>query len=61
MEATAIGSFEATGRLRLFYEGHQVADLDMRFLHDGRPPVVRQATWRAGGVSALIRILSATP
>jgi phosphoribosylformylglycinamidine synthase len=44
VEATAIGAFEATGKLRLFYEGNQVADLDMRFLHDGRPPVVRQAT-----------------
>ena len=51
VEATAIGRFEKTGRLRLSYEGHSVGDLDMRFLHDGRPPVVRQATWRAGGVS----------
>ncbi len=46
VEATAIGTFEPTGRLRLAYQGHQVADLDLRFLHDGRPPVVRQATWR---------------
>ena len=51
VEATAIGRFEETGRLRLSYEGNEVADLDMRFLHDGRPPVVRQATWRAGSVS----------
>ncbi len=51
VEATAIGRFEPMGRLRLSYEGNQVADLDMHFLHDGRPPVVRQATWRAGGVS----------
>jgi phosphoribosylformylglycinamidine synthase II len=54
VEATAIGRFEATGRLRLYYQGQQVADLDMKFLHDGRPPVVRQATWRAEGVSPLI-------
>jgi phosphoribosylformylglycinamidine synthase len=47
VEATAIGSFEPTGRLRLFYLGEQVADLDMRFLHHGRPPVVRQASSRA--------------
>ena len=46
VEATALGRFEATGRLRLSYQGHAVADLDMRFLHDGRPPVVRQATWQ---------------
>jgi phosphoribosylformylglycinamidine synthase len=44
VEATAIGRFEATGRLQLFYQGQQVADLDMNFLHNGRPPVVRQAT-----------------
>jgi phosphoribosylformylglycinamidine synthase len=47
VEATVIGSFEATGRLRLFYQDHAVADLDMHFLHHGRPPVVRQATWPA--------------
>src|SRR5262249_47602263 len=45
VEATVIGKFEATGRLRLRYGEHQIADLDMHFLHDGRPPVVRQATW----------------
>jgi phosphoribosylformylglycinamidine synthase len=45
VEATVIGKFEATGRLRLRYGAQQVADLDMHFLHGGRPPVVRQATW----------------
>jgi phosphoribosylformylglycinamidine synthase len=47
VEATVIGAFEVTGRLRLLYHDQQVADLSMEFLHDGRPPVVRQATWRA--------------
>lgn len=47
VEATVLGRFEATGRLRLTYEGHEVGDLDMAFLHGGRPPVIRQATWRA--------------
>jgi phosphoribosylformylglycinamidine synthase len=47
VEATAIGTFEATGRLRLFYQGTQVADLEMDFLHHGRPTVVRKAEWRA--------------
>ncbi len=46
VEATAIGTFEPTGRLRLLYQGQQVADLEMKFLHDGRPPVVRKAEWR---------------
>jgi phosphoribosylformylglycinamidine synthase len=45
VEATVIGRFEPTGRIQLFYMGEQVADLEMRFLHDGRPPVVRQAIW----------------
>jgi phosphoribosylformylglycinamidine synthase len=44
VEVTVIGRFEATGRLRLSYQGHPVADLDMAFLHGGRPPVVRQAS-----------------
>lgn len=46
VEATAIGKFVSTGRLRLLYHGEQVADLEMKFLHDGRPPVVRQALYQ---------------
>ena len=46
VEACVLGHFEATGRLRLSYEGQQVGDLSMHFLHDGRPTVVRQATWK---------------
>jgi phosphoribosylformylglycinamidine synthase len=44
VEATAIGAFEATGKLRLRYQEQPVAELDMAFLHGGRPPVVRRAT-----------------
>jgi phosphoribosylformylglycinamidine synthase len=47
VEATVIGQFKPTGRLQLFYNKHQVADLEMEFLHKGRPPVVRQATYKA--------------
>ncbi|MFW6168841.1 MAG: phosphoribosylformylglycinamidine synthase subunit PurL [Planctomycetota bacterium] len=43
VEATIIGEFVETGRLRLKYHDTQVADLDMRFLHHGRPPIVREA------------------
>ncbi len=43
VEATVIGTFQPTGKLSLFYESRQVADLDMHFLHEGRPPVVRKA------------------
>lgn len=45
VEATVLGRFEKTGRLRLTYQGNQVGDLDLDFLHDGRPPLVREATW----------------
>jgi phosphoribosylformylglycinamidine synthase len=31
--------------LKILYEGQSVADLDMHFLHDGRPEVVRTASW----------------
>ena len=45
VEATVIGNFKPTGRLALFYGEEQVADLEMTFLHDGRPPVVRDAVF----------------
>ena len=45
VEATAIGEFVPTGRLKLKYAGHEVADLSMEFLHRGRPPVIRAATY----------------
>src|SRR4029079_5091387 len=32
----------------LYYRDHCVADLEMQFLHKGRPPVVRKATFAAG-------------
>ena len=45
VEATVIGQFVPTGRLVLKYRGQEVANLAMEFLHDGRPPVVREAVW----------------
>ncbi|MGA2063130.1 MAG: AIR synthase-related protein, partial [Thermoguttaceae bacterium] len=45
VEATIIGKFVPTGRLVLKYDDHQVADLTMNFLHDGQPPVVRDAVY----------------
>jgi phosphoribosylformylglycinamidine synthase len=45
VEATAIGRFTETGRLDLKYGGVQVGSLSMHFLHEGRPPVVREATF----------------
>ena len=45
VEATVIGEYVPTGRLVLKYHGAQVADLSMEFLHDGRPPVIRDAVY----------------
>jgi len=45
VEAAVLGTFEATGRLKLRFQGNEVADLDMHFLHDGRPQQVRSAEW----------------
>jgi phosphoribosylformylglycinamidine synthase len=47
VEATILGRFEKTGRLRLNYHGERVGDLDLNFLHEGRPKITRQATWRS--------------
>ncbi len=43
VEATVLGTFGNAGRLVLRYHGEIVCDLDMHFLHDGRPKVVRNA------------------
>ncbi len=45
VEATIIGKYTDTRRLVLKYEGHEVGNVDMQFLHDGRPPVVREAVF----------------
>ncbi len=45
VEAAILGEFKPTGRLMLKYHGLQVADLAMSFLHDGRPPIVREAVF----------------
>ncbi len=45
VEATVIGKFVPTGRLVLKYNDQTVADMSMEFLHEGRPPVVREAVY----------------
>ena len=44
-EVTVIGRFTGTGRLKLFYHGQCVCNLDMDFLHNGGPDLVRKAVW----------------
>jgi phosphoribosylformylglycinamidine synthase subunit PurSL len=45
VESTTIGTFVDTGRLVLRYEGTEVCDLKMDFLHKGVPRLERKAEW----------------
>lgn len=45
VEVAAIGQFVPTGRLHLTYKGQTAGDVSMAFLHEGRPPVVRDAIY----------------
>lgn len=45
VEAAVLGRFEKSGYLRLYYEGQLVGELDLHFLHNGRPKALRRATW----------------
>ena len=53
VEATVIGKFVPTQRLGLKYNDHSVADLSMEFLHDGRPPIIRDAVYTPPAVTPL--------
>jgi phosphoribosylformylglycinamidine synthase len=46
VEATVIGEFTDDRRLKLFYQGNLVGDLDMEFLHHGLPQLEREAVWQ---------------
>src|SRR5690606_28437746 len=46
VEAAVIGSFTDTKRLELFYDGRQVCDLHMDFMHDGIPKITKEAVWK---------------
>jgi len=45
VEASVIGQFTDTKELVLKYEDNEVGRVTMEFLHDGRPPVIREATY----------------
>jgi len=45
VEATVIGQFKPTGQLVLKYGDEIVGDVSMSMLHDGRPPIIREATY----------------
>jgi len=46
VEATIIGEFTDDRKLKLFYEGNLVCDLDMDFLHEGIPKTKKKAVWK---------------
>jgi phosphoribosylformylglycinamidine synthase len=45
-EATVIGEFTDDKRLHLYYKDHTVCDLEMDFLHGGRPEMNMIAEWK---------------
>ena len=45
VEATVIGKFTDTKQLELKFDDQVVGELSMQFLHDGRPPVIREAVF----------------
>jgi len=52
VEATDVGVFEATGRLRVLFADEVVGDLDMSFLHEGLPRATLIAKWTEPGIDA---------
>lgn len=56
VEATVIGEFTRTKKLELFYRDQQVCSLDMDFLHEGLPKIVKSALWVRPKVKPAARI-----
>ena len=53
VEATVLGTFTDTRRLRVFYRGEVVGDLDMGFLHNGLPRHTKKAVWDPPNILSL--------
>jgi phosphoribosylformylglycinamidine synthase len=51
VESTVIGKFTNDKKLILRYDGQQVAEMDMDFLHDGVPKIRRKAVWKTPELS----------
>lgn len=45
VEATVLGEFTDSQKLRVSYDGELAAELDMHFLHDGLPTLTKKAIW----------------
>jgi phosphoribosylformylglycinamidine synthase II len=46
VEATVIGRTTNDEKIRLKFNGMVIGELDMKFLHDGQPRVIRKAVWQ---------------
>jgi len=53
VDATIVGKFVDHGRLVLKYQDQVVGDLTMDFLHDGRPPIIRDAHYEIPAVTVI--------
>jgi phosphoribosylformylglycinamidine synthase len=51
VESTVVGRFTDDKKLKLRYNGQQVGELDMEFLHDGVPKYSREAVWQSPKLS----------
>jgi len=51
VQSTVIGTFTDDKKLTLRYDGRQVGQIDMDFLHDGVPKYSRKATWTRSSFS----------
>ena len=51
VESTVVGRFTDDKKLKLCYNGQQVGELDMEFLHDGVPKYSRKAVWQSPALS----------
>ena len=45
VEATVLGEFTDSQKLRVSYDGELAAELDMHFLHEGLPTLTKKAIW----------------
>ncbi len=52
VEASILGTFTGDQRLTLTYNGQVVANMDMAFLHDGRPGQTLEAVWKDPAASS---------
>jgi phosphoribosylformylglycinamidine synthase subunit PurSL len=55
VEASILGTFTGNGRLTLTYDGQLVADMDMKFLHNGIPARTLEAVWTKVATKPIVK------